>query len=127
MNRMLVALAAAGIVAGSAGTAMAAPQSRPRVVEQAQVPQPGGVGVIALMRQGKSLDTVSCRDFNLLDASFRPKAITYAMKRGPKGRPIATETVRGVESLTPVVLGACQARPGDHFTTAVHRAVMRNR
>jgi hypothetical protein len=126
MNRMLVALAAAGMVAGTAGTAMAAPHARPRVVEQAQVPQPGGVDLIALMKQGKSLDTVSCRDFNLLDESFRPQAITYALKRGPKGKEIPTETIRGVENITPVVLGACQARPGDHFTATVRRAVKRN-
>mgnify|MGYP003347464629 CR=1 FL=1 len=95
-------------------------------VEQAQVPQPGGVDLIALMKQGKSLDTVSCRDFNLLDESFRPQAITYALKSGPKGKPVATETVTGVERITPVVLGECQARPGDHFTSVVKKAVKRN-
>lgn len=128
MNRILIAIVGAGLMTGAgAGTATAATRTAPpTVVEQAQVPQPGGVDMIALMKQGRSVETVSCRDFAALDASFQPRAIRYAVVRGRNHKPELAETVKGVERLTPEILAACNASPGDHFAAVVHRAVLRN-
>jgi len=118
--RPLPALAALAIVAlPSASMAQ-------RVYEQAHVPgKNGSVRVIEVLKSGKKLETVSCHDFGLLDESFRPQAIVYAANYGPKGKPHPTYTVDGVENIVPVVVDQCRARPGDHFTTAVARALKR--
>ncbi|MEG8040860.1 HdeA/HdeB family chaperone [Sphingomonas sp. LR60] len=105
-----------------AATACSA-QSTPQVVEQAQVPEPDGVDGIALFKSHKKLETVSCRDFNALDESYRPKAVVYAANYGPKGKPHPTVTVDGVESIIPVVVAQCKAQPGNHFGATVKAAM----
>ncbi|MFD1033774.1 HdeA/HdeB family chaperone [Sphingomonas hankookensis] len=68
---------------------------------------------------------MTCRDFNLLDESFKPEAIRYAANYGPKGKPHPTVTVAGVETIRPAVLASCKARPGDHFVASVNNALKR--
>ncbi len=70
-----------------------------------------------------TLDTVTCRDYNLLDESYKPQAVTYAANYGPKGHAHPTVTVAGVENVVPVVGATCRDRPGDHFVSAVDRAL----
>ncbi|WP_294197162.1 HdeA/HdeB family chaperone [uncultured Sphingomonas sp.] len=98
-------------------------QSTPQVVEQAQVPEPDGAEGIALFKDHKKLETVSCRDFNALDESYRPQAVVYAANYGPKGKPHPTVTVDGVENVIPVVVAQCKAQPGNHFGATVKTAM----
>ena len=98
-------------------------QQTPQAQETANVPEPGGQEAIALFKDRRSLVTVSCRDFNLLDESYRPQAVVYGANYGPKGKAHPTMTVDGVVNIVPVVVDACRARPGNHFTTAVRAAM----
>lgn len=120
MVRTLGAVAALSIMSLSATSAVNAQQ----VEEQAQVHgKNGSMRFIELMKTGKSLETVTCHDFGLLDETFKPKAVVYAANYGPKGKPHPTLTVDGVENVMPLVLAECKARPGNHFQAAVHKAV----
>jgi hypothetical protein len=116
------------VVAGTlavAGSSVASAQPRSRVVETATVARPNGtMSKIELLKTGKSLETVNCRDYNMLQENYRPQAVVYAANYGPKGKAHPTVTTEGVESIVPVVSANCRARPGDHFTMAVHRAMM---
>lgn len=87
---------------------------------------PGRAGTertVAVIKSGKNLETVTCRDFNMLDESFKPEAIRYAANYGPKGKPHPTVTVAGLETIRPMVVASCKARPGDHFTASVNAAL----
>lgn len=75
----------------------------------------GVMHTTTLFKTGKHLETVTCAQFNALDESFKPQAITYAANYGPRGKAHPTETVSGVERFTPEVVSACKARPGDHL------------
>ena len=123
MKKIFLAVVAASTLA-TGGIAAAQQARKPWVTEAAQVPGRAGTErTVAVIKSGKNLETVTCRDFNLLDESFKPEAIRYAANYGPKGKPHPTVTVAGIESIRPVVLASCKARPGDHFTTAVHAAL----
>ena len=112
-----------GVLSGGAALATQ-PARKPWVTEAAQVPGRAGTErTVAVIRSGKNLETVTCRDFNLLDESFKPEAIRYAANYGPKDKPHPTVTVAGIESIRPMVLASCKARPGDHFTAAVGAAL----
>lgn len=112
-----------GIVAAASVAAMSSGAYAQSVYEQAHVPAKHGMRVIEVLKSGKRMETVSCHDFGLLDESFRPQAVVYAANYGPKGRPHPTYTVDGIEKIVPIVVDQCKARPGDHFTTAVARAM----
>lgn len=119
-SKTLLAAAAACTLAAVPAAGMAATQ----VTERAQVPgRHGSVSHIELLKTGKHLETVTCRDFGMLDENFRPQAVVYAANYGPKGKMHPTMTLDGVENVVPVVVQQCHARPGDHFTTAVNRAM----
>lgn len=120
----VIGAAASITVATSAGAAM--PQAT--IKEQANIPSRSGVDrTVAVLKSGKKLETVTCGDFGLLDESFRPQAVVYGANYGPKGKAHPTVTVDGVERIVPVVVGECRARPGDHFVTAVNRALKASR
>lgn len=124
MKMLLMSLGVFAI--GMAATATSA-QTMPRTVERVNVPQPGGMEGIALFKNHKKLETVTCRDFNALDESYRPQAVIYAANYGPKGKPHPTATVDGVERIVPVVVASCRAQPGNHFASAVKTAMRNNR
>lgn len=114
--------AVAGIIALAAGAADA---QNTRTVEKVTVTRPNGtMSKIELLKTGKRLETLNCRDYNALDVTYRPQALVYAANYGPHGRAHPTVTTEGVERFIPVVDASCRSRPGDHFTTAVHRAMM---
>ncbi|MDR6788245.1 hypothetical protein J2Y58_001603 [Sphingomonas sp. BE138] len=119
--KKFVASLGALLIAVSASACSA--QSTPQVVEQAQVPETDGTAGIALFKDHKKLETVSCRDFNALDESYRPQAVVYAANYGPKGKPHPTVTVDGVENIMPVVVAQCSAQPGNHFGATVKAAL----
>lgn len=127
MKNVLFAIAAvATLAAGGAATA-AQPARKPWVTETAQIPGRAGTErTVAVIKSGRKLETVTCRDFNLLDESFKPEAIRYAANYGPKGKPHPTVTVAGVETIRPAVMATCNARPGDHFVQSV-KAAMRHK
>ncbi|WP_322964413.1 HdeA/HdeB family chaperone [Sphingomonas fuzhouensis] len=116
-------LKAFGVVAAFSIAAVSSGAFAQSVYEQAHVPGKNGVRVIEVLKSGKKMETVTCHDFGLLDESFRPQAIVYAANYGPKGKPHPTYTIDGVEKIVPVVVDQCKARPGDHFVTAVKRAI----
>lgn len=124
MSKSLMVAAITG-VALIAGAASVEAQQRTKDVEQATVTRPNGtMSKIELLKTGKRMETVNCRDFNMLAESYRPQAVVYAANYGPKGKAHPTVTVEGVEKVVPMVTASCRARPGDHFTTAVHNAMM---
>ncbi|MDE0879792.1 MAG: HdeA/HdeB family chaperone [Sphingomonas bacterium] len=126
MNKIALSLVAAGTIAAGtiAGVSIADAQSKPRVVEKASVAGPDGMmSKVELLKAGKRLETISCRDYNALDEIYRPQAVVYAANFGPKGKAHPTITTDGVENIIPVVTASCRARPGDHFTMAVKRAM----
>lgn len=121
MTRRNVALAA---LLGLAASTACSAQTAPAVQEQAQVPEAGGSErTIAVLKSGKKLETVTCQDFNGVDASFQPQAVVYAANYGPKGKAHPTVTLDGVESLVPAVVDACRGQPGNQFVKAVHSAL----
>jgi len=112
-----------GVLSGGAALAIQ-PAKKPWVTEAAQLPGRAGTErTVAVIRSGRNLETVSCRDFNMLDESFKPEAIRYAANYGPKGKPHPTVTVAGVETIRPMVVASCKARPGDHFAASVDAAL----
>lgn len=103
-------------------TALAQPTTRP---EGTVITDRGGVEhTTTLFKTGRHLDTVTCAQFNALDESFKPQALTYAANYGPHGHAHPTETVSGVEKFSPEVITACKARPGDHLLQHVRSAMM---
>ena len=123
MKKIFLAVVAASTLA-TGGVAVAQQAKKPWVAEAAEVPGRAGTErTIAVIKSGKKLETVSCRDFTALDESFQPEAIRYAANYGPKGKPHPTLTVAGIESIRPAVVASCQARPGDHFVQSVHAAL----
>ena len=121
---MLRGIVISTLVCGACASAVGAAQT---VKEQAQVPQQDGMTDVTVFKVNKRLETVTCRDFNLVDVQYRPQAIVYAANYGPKGKPHPTVTVAGVEQVTPMVVDACRARPGDQFVSAVQRALAQQR
>lgn len=119
--------AVVGVILAACAASACSAQSSPAVQEQAQVPEKDGMTDVTVFKVHKRMDTVTCRDFNLVDENFRPQAVVYAANYGPKGKPHPTMTVDGVESVVPVVVDNCRVRPGDHFVTAVHRAMMQEK
>ena len=112
-----------GVLSGGAALATQ-PARKPWVTEAAQVPGRAGTErTVAVIKSGRNLETVTCRDFNLLEESFKPEAIRTAANYGPKGKPHPTVTVAGVETIRPMVVANCKARPGDHFTASVNAAL----
>lgn len=120
MKKTLAVIGASALMVLATGCSA---QSTPQVQEQAQVPEPAGVEDVALFKDHKKLETVSCRDFNLLDESVRPKAVVYAANYGPKGKPHPTVTVDDVVNVVPVVVAQCKAQPGNHFGATVKSAM----
>ena len=105
---------------------MAAPV-QPQVQEMAHVPGPhGAMNKIDLLKTGKKLETVTCKDFGMLEESFRPTAVVYGANYGPKGKAHPAVTVDGVENIVPLVVQECAARPGNHFLSAINAAVKAN-
>ena len=76
-----------------------------------------------LFKTGRHLETVTCAQFNVLDESFKPQAISIAENYGRKGNAHPTETVSGVDRITPAVLESCRERPGDHVLAHVRHAM----
>lgn len=125
MSKPLIVTVLAGLSILTATAPVEARQANTRTVEQATVDRPNGtMSKIELLKNGTRLETVNCRDYNMLEETYRPQAIVYAANYGPKGRAHPTVTTEGVERFIPVVTASCRERPGDHFTSAVHRAMM---
>lgn len=119
MNRNSIAALAVGVMLAAAAGAQTT-----HTMDKATVTRPNGtMSKIELLKTGKRMETINCRDYNMLDESFRPQAVVYAANYGPKGKAHPTVTTEGVETIVPVVTASCRARPGDHFTTAVHKAM----
>ncbi|WP_242098412.1 HdeA/HdeB family chaperone [Sphingomonas sp. CROZ-RG-20F-R02-07] len=124
MNKVAVSLIVGGALA-IAGAGVADAQMKTRTVESTTVTRPSGtMSKVELLKTGKRLDTVSCRDYNMLEETYRPQAIVYGANYGPRGHAHPTVAVDGVERIVPVVTASCRARPGDHFTAAVNRAML---
>ncbi|MBE7218124.1 MAG: hypothetical protein INR64_06610 [Caulobacteraceae bacterium] len=109
--------------AGAALATAAAAQTSPRPEGTVTTDRNGVMRTTTLFKSGKHLDTVTCAQFNALDESFKPQAITYAANYGPRGKAHPTETVSGVERFTPEVVTSCKARPGDHLLDHVRTAM----
>lgn len=123
MRKMLIAGLVVGF--GFAAVAGVADAQQTRTVEKTTVVRPSGtMSKVELLKTGKHLETISCRDYNMLEEAYRPKAVVYAANYGPRGHAHPTVTTEGVDRFVPVVTASCRARPGDHFTAAVHRAMM---
>ncbi|MHB8283072.1 MAG: HdeA/HdeB family chaperone [Caulobacteraceae bacterium] len=113
----LIVFAASALVSG--GALAQSPKPEGTVMSDR-----GGVEhTTTLFKTGKRLETVTCAQFNALDESFKPQALTYAANYGPKGHAHPTETVSGVERFRPDVVTACAARPGDHLLPHVRSAM----
>ena len=121
---MLRSFVIAGALCAACGATIGAAQT---VKEQAHIPQQDGMTDVTVFKVNKRLETVTCRDFNLVDVQYRPQAIVCAANYGPKGKPHPTVTVAGVETVTPMVVDACRARPGDQFVGAVQKALAQQR
>ena len=118
---------AGAILAACTATAGSA-QTKPQIERQAQVPQKDGMTYIDVFKVNKRMETITCRDFNLVDVNFRPQAVVYAANYGPKGQVSnPSVTVAGVERVVPVVVDACRASPGNNFVAAVRRAIAQQR
>lgn len=123
MNKIAIVIASASIAA-FAGATIATAQAT-HAVESTTVTRPNGTtSKVELLKSGKKMETVSCRDYNMLEETYRPQAIVYAANYGPRGKAHPTITTEGVERFIPVVTASCRARPGDHFTNAVNRALL---
>lgn len=115
----------AAVLAVACGSvAVAQPGSAPAIEKERISDQGGVLKTTEVLKSGKHLETISCRSFNALDASFKPQAVTYAANYGPHGRAHPTDTVSGMERIVPVVVTNCQARPGDRLVDKVHSAMM---
>ena len=117
-STLLGALAA---IAALSSAAVA--QTSPKPLGTVNTDRNGVMRTTTLFKSGKHLETVTCAQFNALDESFKPQAITYAANYGPKGKAHPTETVTGVERYRPEVVTACKGRPGDHLLDRVHAAM----
>lgn len=121
MKTRVFAMIVAGATLAISSASIAAPV---QVKEKAQVPgKNGSMTNVELLKTGKHLETVSCRDFGLLDESFRPQAVVYAANYGPKGKAHPTVTLDGVENVVPLVVQQCKAQPGNRFMSAVRMAM----
>ena len=108
----------------SASLALWASAATASTVQKERVSDRNGViRTTEVLKSGKRLETVTCRDFNMLDESFKPQAVTYAANYGPMGKKHPTLTVSGVERYVPVVIEQCRARPGDHLVPQVQGAM----
>lgn len=124
MKTFVFAIVGAAALATGGVAAAAQQQHKPWVTEQAQVPGRGGTErTVQVIKSGRNLETVTCRDFNLLDETFKPEAIRYAANYGPKGKPHPSVTVAGIERIRPVVFAECKAKPGNSFAQAVKSAL----
>jgi hypothetical protein len=119
VKSILFALAAATAAISTGAAAQAAPTPEGGVVTDKN----GVVETTTLFKTGRHLETVTCAQFNALDESFKPEALSIAANYGPKGHAHPTETVSGVERFRPEVVTACRTRPGDHLLTHVRRAM----
>ncbi|KKI18377.1 MULTISPECIES: HdeA/HdeB family chaperone [Sphingomonas] len=118
---------AGAILAACAATTGSA-QTTPQIERQAQVPQKDGMTYIDVFKVNKKMETITCRDFNLVDVNYRPQAVVFAANYGPKGKMSdPSVTVDGVASVVPVVVDACRATPGNNFVAAVRRAMAQQR
>lgn len=122
-NTVVVAIVAGAVAI--VGLSAVEAQTRTHTMASTTVTRPNGtMSKIELLKTGQHMETINCRDFNSLEETYRPQAIVYAANYGPKGKAHPTVTVDGVERVVPVVTAACRARPGDHFTAAVNRAML---
>jgi hypothetical protein len=120
----LCSLALASALIAGTGTAAVAQNAMHPVVQKERISDRNGVlRTTEVLKSGKHLETVTCRDFTMLDEGFKPQAVTYAANYGPKGKAHPTETVSGVERFVPVVVTNCRARPGDKLVNQVHSAM----
>lgn len=117
----IAAITSAGLAPMAVAQTSSAPAST--ITKERISDQNGVLKTTEVLKSGKRLETVTCRDFNMLDESFKPEAVNYAANYGPKGRAHPTETVSGVERFTPVVVSSCRARPGDKLVSQVHAAM----
>lgn len=65
----------------------------------------------------KSVDTISCEDFNGVDESFKPTVIAWAagFKQGEKTPDKVAVDIAGIEKVTPFIIEACQKEPKASF------------
>jgi len=83
----------------------------------------GVVTATEWVKEGKHIEKITCKAFNGFDDSFKPTAVTEAV-RYVKGKPKSeTVDVAGVEEITPAVIEGCRARP-DHTLVGRIRAVL---
>ena len=64
----------------------------------------------------KALEKMTCEDFVVLEDSFKPHAVYWAIAYGEDGKPeSAGVNVEGIEQIVPVVIEACQKVPKESF------------
>ncbi len=117
MNKLMI-----GVVGGAlmvtAGAAVARPMhmaQQPQVWEQARIPLANGMEAVAVVKNGNTERTVTCRDTADVLATFRPEVVAFQPVRGPHGKKATDEEVAGIETFTPVAFQNCTVAAGDHF------------
>ena len=64
----------------------------------------------------KALEKMTCEDFVVLEDSFKPDAVYWAIAYGEDGKPeSAGVSVEGIQQIIPVVIEACQKTPKESF------------
>ncbi len=66
------------------------------------------------VREGKTIDKITCRDFVATEDKFKPETLSYAVGYGKHGHAKdAVVDVGGIEKMVPVVVSSCNAHPTD--------------
>ncbi len=60
----------------------------------------------------KTAEKITCREFLALDDQFKPTAVSFVLGYDKAKRPEARDVdVAGVDSIVPVIVDTCRARP----------------
>ena len=66
------------------------------------------------VREGKTIDKITCRDFLTTEDKFKPETLSYAVGYGKHGHAKdAVVDVGGINRMVPVVVQSCNAHPTD--------------
>lgn len=82
-----------------------------------------GAAVASLLAGGafaqspkKPLGKMTCEDFLAVDDSLKPKVVYYAVAYAKGGKPeAAVIDVEGTETITPLLIEECKAKPKESF------------
>jgi hypothetical protein len=74
----------------------------------------------------KTTEKISCREFIALRDEFKPQVVSYALGYDRAKRPEARFVdVSGIETIVPVLISSCRARPDESLLQRVRAEIHR--